>query len=288
MGAARQERMIAQTLIDGLPSKRIRVTDRGLHYGDGLFETIALRHGHPCLWSAHLARLRRGAERLRIPCPPGSLLLDECRRVGDGQDRAVVKLLLTRGSGGRGYRPPAVPKPVRILQRYPWPEYPADWSRKGVLVGFCETRLASQPGLAGLKHLNRLEQVLARSEWDDPEQAEGLMLDGQGRVIGGTMTNLFAFARGRLLTPPLDACGIAGTARELVLARGKEFGLEVVEVPLEPVEVLAADGLFLTNALIGAWPVRRLGTRQYPVQDLPLAFLAWLRMAVHQPEGEGA
>jgi 4-amino-4-deoxychorismate lyase len=272
------------SLVDGLPSETVSVADRGLLYGDGLFETVAVRGGRLCLWSAHLARLRLGARRLGIPCPPSDLLHEECLRVVDGTADCVVRLTLTRGNGGRGYRPPAAPVPTRLLSRHPWPEHPPTWAQEGVSVDLCHMTLGENPRLAGLKHLNRLEQVLARAEWGDPQRAEGLMRDGRGRVIAGTMSNLFLVAGRRLLTPRLDTCGIAGTVRGLALAMAPDFGLEAMEGDLSLADLEAADGLFLTNALIGIWPVSRLGDIRFDLGRLPRAFLAAVRTAAHSAD----
>jgi len=273
-------------LVNGIGSTRVVATDRGLMYGDGLFETFAVCDGFPCLWKAHMNRLRAGADRLRIPCPPESLLWHECRSVIGKALRCVLKLVVTRGSGGRGYSPPAVPRPTRIVSSHPWPEHPEAYYQSGVSVKLCNIRLADQPVLAGIKHLNRLEQVLARSEWTDPDYAEGLMRDSRGRAISGTMSNLFAFAKGRLVTPSLERCGIAGTVRDLVLRTAPHFGIESAEQDLYPSDLLQAEGLFLTNAVIGVWPVRQLGEQRYDVHRLPLEFLERIRAGAHQSNPE--
>jgi 4-amino-4-deoxychorismate lyase len=253
------------TLIDGVDAATIPAADRGLQYGDGLFETIAVVDGIPRLWDRHLERLRAGCERLAIPMPPAAQLAEEAARLALGVDRAVLKLILTRGEGGRGYRPPDHPRPRRILRLFPWPDYPDAWRSAGVRVRYCDTRLGRQPRLAGVKHLNRLEQVLARAEWSDPDVAEGLMLDLDGQVVEGTQTNLFALLDGRLVTPPLDRCGVAGVVRQLVIESAPALGLEVVESALVPERVAAADGLFLTSSLAGIWPIRELaGVRMDP------------------------
>lgn len=277
---------VLSVLVNGAECTQVSATDRGLLYGDGLFETIAVHEGRPCRWDAHISRLRLGAERLDIPCPDESLLRCECQAVVGGTARCIIKLILTRGAGGRGYRPPAEPRPTRILTRHPWPDYPGDWSYSGVSVGVCRTRLSEQPILAGIKHLNRLDQVLARSEWDDPTRAEGLMCDRRGRVICGTMSNLFVFTLDGLATPRLDSCGIAGTVRDLVLRACPRFGIAATERHLGLSDLVGAQGLFLTNALIGVWPVRHLGKRRYDVRRLPLDLLDWVRAAAHQPDPE--
>ncbi len=272
------------TLIDGVETDRLAVTDRGLQYGDGLFETIAVRESGLCLWTEHFSRLSRGADRLGIPCPPEELLLRDCARLTAGASAAALKIVLTRGSGGRGYGPPESPHPTRILSLHPWPDYPRRWSERGVAVTFCRSSLGVNPILAGLKHLNRLEQVMARSEWRDPGIAEGLMQDGTGRVIGGTMSNLFLVGEGRLLTPRLDTCGIAGTVRDLVLRMAGSFGIEAVESDLRQADVTSASGLFLTNALIGVWPVQRLGEQAMSLEPLPAGLIAAVRKTAWTPE----
>lgn len=278
--------MSLRALIDGVEADCLPIDNRGLQYGDGLFETIAVHDGGLCLWLGHFDRLRHGAERLGIPCPGQEILLRECRRLILDQSPGVLKIILTRGRGGRGYRAPKNPGSSRILILYPWPDYPAAWWSEGVEVTFCRTPLGESPVLAGLKHLNRLEQVLARSEWCDPDIAEGLMQDGRGRVIGGTMSNLFLVDGSRLLTPRLDTCGIAGTVRDLVLRLAGAFGIEVLIGDIAPADLVATDGVFLTNALIGVWPVRRLGGHKMAPERLPAELIAAVRRAARQPQGD--
>jgi 4-amino-4-deoxychorismate lyase len=275
---------MVRTLINGMESNCLAVTDRGLHYGDGLFETVAIRAGGLCLWREHFARLSRGANLLDISCPPEDLLLRECRQLIDGTSIAVLKIVLTRGSGGRGYLPPDPSNPRRILSLHPWPDHPAAWRSQGVALTLCRTPVSENRVLAGLKHLNRLEQVLARSEWRDPEIAEGLMQNSSAWVIGGTMSNLFLVREGRLTTPRLDRCGIAGTVRDLVLRLAGYFGIDAAESDINLTDLATADGLFITNALIGVWPVRRLGARTKSLECLPAALIAAVRKAAWNPE----
>lgn len=274
---------VCATLIDGVPADRIPVADRGLQYGDGLFETIAVVDGKPCLWDRHLARLREGCALLSIPPPPEDQLAAEALGLTRGVDRAVLKLILTRGEGGRGYRPPDPPLPRRILRRTPWPAYPDAWRSTGVRVRYCRTRLGHQPLLAGLKHLNRLEQVLARAEWNDPDIAEGLMLDLDGRVVEGTQTNLFVLQDGQLLTPALDRCGVAGVVRGLVLEAAWVLGFRVVEAALTPERLAAADALFLTSSLAGVWPVRELAGLPVDPDQVPAELRAGVLEAAFRP-----
>ncbi len=244
-------------LVDGDPRDTIPADDRGLQYGDGLFETLAVFDGVPRRWPRHYARLTQGGERLGIPVPDEAQLLAEIGACAGAEAACVVKLILTRGSGGRGYRAPEASAPRRILSSHPLPDYPESYYREGVAVRLCDTRLGCSPALAGLKHLNRLEQVLARNEWGDEFQ-EGLMLDGDGRLIEGVMSNLLLAREGRLLTPRLDRCGVAGTMLAELKAQAAAEGLELEERELRPDDLQRADELMLSNALIGLWPVRSL------------------------------
>lgn len=255
------------TLVNGLPTEHIPVADRGLQYGDGLFETLAVDTGQLLLWDAHLQRLLAGCRRLGLPAPDIEILADESALLCTGQARAVLKIIITRGPAARGYAPPPVATPTRILCRSPWPDYPAAHARHGVAVTWCATPLARNPRMAGIKHLNRLEQVLARDECAPP-YAEGLMCDTDGHVIAGTMSNVFAVTGDTLATPDLSQSGVAGVVRAQVLAVARERGLDCRELRLTPAEVEKAEELFLTNSIIGLWPVNRLGARTYPIGNV--------------------
>ncbi|MFA7592985.1 MAG: aminodeoxychorismate lyase [Thiohalobacteraceae bacterium] len=251
-------------LINGAPGDSIAITDRGLQFGDGVFETLAVRAGRCEFWDRHLQRLMMGCAALHLPAPPMDLLAEEADRLVRDVRQGVLKIIVTRGSGGRGYRPPQAVVPTRILTLSEWPDYPADWQAAGVAVRLCAQRLGSQPALAGIKHLNRLEQVLARLEWDDADIAEGLLCDPQGRVIEGVSTNLFSVQAGRLRTPSLEHCGVAGIMRAVVMEIARDAGIVCEVAPIDADTLYAADEIFLTNSLIGIWPVRRLEAWQRP------------------------
>ncbi|SDL89444.1 4-amino-4-deoxychorismate lyase [Franzmannia pantelleriensis] len=224
--------------------------DRGLAYGDGLFETVLLRDAQPLLWREHMARLQRGAERLDVELPAQDTLSELCAKAPPGL--AVLKLIVTRGSGGRGYRPPAVPSPRLRWQVMSFAPQPARW-HEGVRVRHCQLRLGRQPALAGIKHLNRLENVLARSEWQDDAIAEGLLCDSHGQLVEATCMNLFWLRQGRLETPSLSHCGVAGTLREALLST-----LDITEVEVGPEQLLDAEAVWLGNSLQGVWPLTQL------------------------------
>lgn len=265
-------------LVNGYEIERLAVDDRGLQYGDGLFESIAIRDGHPRLWERHMTRLAEGCRRLMIPMPDRTTLHKEVVRVAHGERRAVAKVIVTRGDSGRGYRPIAGTTPTRIVRRYPWPDFPADNANTGVRLCWCRLPLSRQPLLAGLKHLNRLEQVLARAEWQD-EYADGLMCDGDGLVIEGTMSNLFLVRHDTLVTPDLSESGVAGVMRAEVLAQATKHGIATRISPVTVAMVEAAEELFLTNSLIGIWPVTRLETKHHVVGKITQTLQAALQAA---------
>lgn len=262
------------SLIDGLPGDSVPTWDRGLSYGDGLFETVLVQDGQPCQWARHRARLLLGCRRLGIPAPQAATLESEVRSLSAGLAGAVLKILVTRGIGGRGYRPSPSTVPRRILHVYPAPHYPSRWCEEGVTVRYCQTPASYNPALAGLKHLNRLDSVLARAEWDDPEVAEGLLFGMDGEVVGGTMTNLFLWDGHSLTTPAVDRCGVAGTVRTLTLEMARARGVPCVVADTRPAVVARALGIFLTNSLVGVWPVRRVGDRELDPTRLPRDLLA--------------
>jgi 4-amino-4-deoxychorismate lyase len=262
-------------LVNGRADAAVDPLDRGLLYGDGLFETVAVVGGRPRFIDWHFERLGGGARALGFPAPDLDALRTDLARVATGP-RCVVKLILTRGIGERGYRPPRDARPTRIVAASPWPLGPPEAATKGVRLGWCRMRLARNGALAGLKHLNRLEQVLARCEWDDGAMDEGLMQDDRGRVIAATQSNLFALIDGSWATPRLDECGVAGVMRRAFRAWCERQGTVVVERTLEVADIASATSLVLTNALIGAWPVATLDGRALAVAPAALGFNAWL------------
>ena len=246
-------------LLDGQPADDdLLLTDRGLAYGDGLFETVAVRDGRLLAWDAHLERLARGCDVLGLPAPSTRLLSAEAEALAGDVARGVLKLMLTRGSGGRGYRPPPKPTPRRIMALNPWPaDLPEDTST-AVATFICRHPLGIAPALAGIKHLNRLDQVLASAEWPGPEFFEGLMLDLEGNLIEGTRSNVFLLKGDRLATPDLTWCGVAGVVRGAVLRTARGLGLRVAEQRLEPAALGAADEVFISNSIIGLRSVGRV------------------------------
>jgi len=256
-------------LINGQYQNHISALDRGLHYGDGVFETLKVIKGHPLRLQQHLQRLQHGCERLRIPQPPLSVIMDEIKLMTRDDTNTVLKIMITRGQGGRGYRVPEPAQASRILIRYDMPSYPSDYYQRGVAVGLCASTLSCNPRLAGIKHLNRLEHILARDEWQGDSISEGLMTDPQGFIIEGTMSNVFLVNNMRLVTPDISSCGVAGIMRQQVLELAQDLGISIDITQVDRDELFNASEVFLTNSLIGIWPVRSVVPFSSP--DQPLA-----------------
>lgn len=265
-------------LINGESKEHIEISDRGFQYGDGLFETIEVRDGQAVFLKHHLERLNSGCQRLYIPFPGADLLSLEasklCRRWIS--NRAVLKIIVTRGSGGRGYRQPDVIQPTRVLSLHPYPDYPEVNPEQGIVARFCSTRLGLNPTLAGIKHLNRLEQVMARSEWNDPAIQEGLMLDVNDHVIEGTMTNLFYIKNNTLYTAVLSQSGVAGIMRRIIMTLSADHGLSVIEHAFIKDELLSADEVFVCNSIIGIWPIKQIATMHFSVGPITKSIQTWL------------
>jgi len=241
--------------VDAMPAD-----DRGIAYGDGLFETMRVHAGEVPWWDAHWARLQRGARALRMGLPDEERVHGEAAALLAGRTGGVLKLIVTRGSGGRGYAPTNA-MPNWMLSRHP---LPIPSPRDGLSLRWCTTRLAIQPALAGIKHCNRLEQVLARAEWNDPAASDldaddGLVCGSDDAVAGATAANVFVLGGGRWRTPAVDRCGVAGVCRGQLLPL-----LEAQEARLSVADIETADAVFLCNAVRGILGVARLGERAWP------------------------
>jgi 4-amino-4-deoxychorismate lyase len=253
-------------LINGDAAGGLSPLDRGLHFGDGVFETIACLHGRPRLLSLHLERLAHGCRTLGFSVPAAQSLRAEIGQLAGAVDRAIVKLIVTRGPATvRGYAVSGREQATRVAIRYPWPVEDPGLQQQGASVRVAAMRFGENPALAGLKHCNRLEQILARSEPEAAAAGEALMLSRSGKLVSGTMTNVFLVdgpaGSPRLRTPAIDLCGVAGVMRRVVLREAARAGITAAECALWPADLTAAAEIFLTNARVGIWPVGRLGDR---------------------------
>lgn len=246
--------------VDGHAQASIDPGLRALHYGDGVFETLCVRAGIVEYQELHWQRLRAGCERLRLAFTDWDGLRAEVRRAAHESSAAVIKVIMSRAAGVRGYRPDSTSGSVRLVSAQALPEWPQQYRHAGVRTRICDLRLGVQPLLAGIKHLNRLEQVLARAEWGD-DYVEGLLLDGSGRVIEGTMSNVFLVHDSKLYTPRLNDCGVAGVMRTVVLDLATGLGFEPRRQNLTLADLERAEEVFVCNSLIGIWPVIEIAQR---------------------------
>lgn len=259
--------------------------DRGFQYGDGFFTTMLFLEDRVINWEAHWRRLTQSAQRLAFPklnfadihfAVQQSLDALFSEQVDASKSSFVVKLIFSRGQGGRGYLPPAESVVTLMVQLSPAPiSIESDPARQNLLlsilcmppltVSLCQTESAVQSQLAGIKHLNRLENVLARTEVTARAEEEGIMLNALGEVVGGTQSNLVVVKDKVLLTPALTHSGVEGTARFQLsqLAQGWGYGWQ--ETNLSEADLFDGEELFLINAVRGIMPIRRLQGREFSI-----------------------
>jgi len=255
-------------LVNGKHSNLISIRDRGLLYGDGVFRTLRAVGGIALHWSLHYQKLQHDCAALGIDCPEFELLTLELGGLLELYPDGVIKIIVTRGEGTRGYAPPIVSEPTHVWDISPLPYHLESFKKYGIKARLCQLRLSHQPRLAGIKHLNRLENVLAANEWDDANIAEGLLMDVVGNVIEATRSNLFVVAQGKLITPDLSRCGVAGVQRDRVMAWAKRHNMPLQVRDVSMTEALQADELFLVNSIIGLWPLSELedsGWADFPI-----------------------
>ncbi|HEY1076334.1 MAG TPA: aminodeoxychorismate lyase [Fontimonas sp.] len=263
--------MSPRTLRDGVAVDAGLAGSRALHYGDGVFRTVLHAGGRLVDWDRHMVKLAADCAALQLAMPNEAQLLDEARQIVAGSPDAIVKIIVSRAAAARGYRPPGTAS-ERWLIASAAPDLNRAAQRDGICIDWSSVTLAAQPLLAGVKHLNRLEQVLASRDWPAGID-ERLLCDASGQVICGTRSNLFCLTDGRLLTPALNQCGIAGIMRGKLIELAQTLGLDVGIQPLTPAALHAADEVFVCNAVIGIWPVRALGTRQWAAPGVQTARL---------------
>ncbi len=240
-------------IVNGSFDYAISPLDRGFAYGDGVFRTMIVRNGLPECWPQHYQKLVADCAAINIVCPSAELLISDLQLLFTEQEIAddsvtVVKIIITRGEGERGYAPPAITSPLRVMIKTDMPTYPNEYFDEGVDLHICKTTLATQPLLAGVKHLNRLENVLARMEWTDPNIVDGMMLDSDQHVIECTSANIFICNGNTLTTPSLDLCGIAGITRQRVMDLAHLIGLSIKVESFKLEQLFAADAVIITNS----------------------------------------
>lgn len=261
-------------LINGAFTDMISANDRALQFGDGVFRTLRLHAGGVCYWARQYQKLAADCNALGIVAPAADVLWQDILTIqrAAGLASAAIKIVVTRGESTRGYACPSDIQPNRLVQLSPLPHYPATLHTEGVRVRLCQTHASWQPQLAGVKHLNRLENVLARQEWQDPTIFEGLLLDHAGHVQSGVMSNLLLLHSGRVQTPRLEGGGVAGVMRAVACAAVQRLGYAVEEASLSLADVQAAQRVWLCNSLMGLVPVARYATHQWSPAALDAAW----------------
>ena len=235
--------------INGRKGTRIDYRDRGLQYGDGVFETMRIHLGRIRLLEFHLERLYAGCRRLKIEGPSRRTLMRELERTANRHREGVLKLIVTRGVSRRGYRPTGNERSTRVLALHALPG--TRLAMPPARIRICATPLGQTPSLAGLKTLNRLESVVARAEWRDARIWEGLMRDVDENIVCGTMSNVFLRRGSILMTPVLDRCGVAGVMRRWVLQTAGELRLKAIERRVRWRDLREAEEVFMSNAVVG-------------------------------------
>lgn len=255
-------------LVNGQFNQSISPFDRGFAYGDGVFRTLKMRNGLPENWPQHYQKLVADCAAIRIVCPNADLLIDDINKLFAPTDHGVAKIIITRGEGARGYSLPSITAPLRVVTKSAMPDYPESRFLNGVDLHLCETRLAPQLKLAGIKHLNRLENIMARMEWSDPALVDGVLLDVHGYVIECTSANIFARYGQVLKTPSLHDCGVAGVTRQRILALAHTLSLQVAVETISLNQLLLADEIIICSSLYGAWQVRSIQGKSIPAAGL--------------------
>lgn len=255
-------------LINGNSSQVISPLDRGFAYGDGVFRTLKIVRGIPQHWPMHYQKLVADCAAIGIVCPSAECFISDFQQLFSLEEVAVAKIIVTRGEGERGYAPPAITMPMRVIIKSTLPNYAKSHYTDGVNLHLCEMRLGHQPKLAGIKHLNRLENVMARMEWKDEHIFDGLLLDMQGNVIECTMSNIFARFGSELATPALSMCGVAGVTRQSVIGLSHPLGLNINVTSLSLERLLQADEVMICNSLYGAFQVRSIADKIWQKQSL--------------------
>ncbi|WP_225759068.1 MULTISPECIES: aminodeoxychorismate lyase [unclassified Leclercia] len=260
-------------LINGIPQETLPASDRAIQFGDGCFTTARIVAGQVCLLDAHLQRLQQACEKLLIPFVEWAALQREMVELARGNDRGVLKVIISRGSGGRGYSAANCLHPTRLLSVSAWPVHYDGWRREGITLELSPVRLGRNPQLAGIKHLNRLEQVLIRTHLEQTDADEALVLDSEGFITECCAANLFWRQGKDVFTPRLDQAGVNGLMRQFCLQQLAHSGYRVVDVHAREAALAEVDEMVVCNALMPVVPVRQYGSQRFSSREL-YAFLA--------------
>jgi 4-amino-4-deoxychorismate lyase len=271
-----------KSMINGVAADYLNINDRAIHYGDGIFETILCSNNRLYFWQQHYLRLKTSAGKLKLKCPDEKVLLDDISQLLDGNQFSQgmvfsVKIILTRGAGERGYRFASDRFDIAcvgtrlVLLSEISPEYSSLITRELISgeLCLCRQQASINTGLAGIKHLNRLENVLARNEWND-EYLDGLMINASSHVIEGSMSNIFAVKHNQLFTPELSLSGVKGIMRDVVIQLAEKNNIPISLTRMSVDEIVDMDELFISNSLIGMKSVNKLLDTRYTTNTISL------------------
>ncbi len=258
--------------VNGKPASSVALSDRSFQYGDGCFTTMLTVDGKVQHWPLHLERMEACLTLLGIASPDWQRVLNWLEQAALKENIAGLKLHISRGEGGRGYNPAGANSPVMTITHFRYPTHYPDWQKNGLELGICQQKLGIMPLLAGHKHNNRLEQIILRGEMEQLGLADGVVCDLHDHVIETTMANLFWVKDGTMCTPALTSCGVAGVMRKCVLTHADSVGI-ATQVDHYPLSCLnAADEVFMTNAILGIAPVRKIADTKYDIGPLTRSF----------------
>ena len=252
-------------LVNGEWSSVISIADRSFQYGDGCFTTMLTQKDRIVHWIAHMERMNSCLDVLHIPRPDWEQVEEWLEQVNTGEDKGGLKLLITRGEGGRGYSPSQVGKPNIVISRFEFPLHYHNWVQVGIELGVCQTPLGHNPLLAGHKHNNRLEQVLLKSEMERQAKVDGIAFDIDGYVIETTMANIFWFTDNTLYTPLLDRAGVNGVIRRKILEWALKENITVHTDRFRLDALLCAEEIFICNSILGVAPVHTIESNSYKI-----------------------
>lgn len=255
------------SLINGIPADHVSVKDRAFNYGDGLFETIAVHGNQLHYWKEHYQRLLKGCQVLGFDAPLETDLLEQIRKLDFDADASVLKIVVSRGQGGRGYSTAGIDKTNIIITLYPWPDFVNTYQQQGITVRLCEHRLIINPALAGIKHLNRIDQVLARNEWHNDNIQEGLMLDADGCLLEGISSNLFIRINNQWITAAVKDCAVDGVIRNAVIVIAANNKVKIEERKIHQSELSSVQSMFVCNSIWGIVPVTACDSYRFEIGE---------------------
>ena len=258
---------MTQSLVNGVAADTISIKDRAFNYGDGVFETIAVHNKKLHYWAEHFSRLKHGCERLGITAPVEADLLTDIAKLSFNDESSVLKIVISRGQGGRGYAAAGITEPNIIISNNPWPAFVESHQQQGITVRICQHRLMINPALVGIKHLNRLDQVLARNEWHNDLIQEGLMRDQEDDLVEGISSNLFIKINNEWTTPPDQDCAVSGVMRKSVLAKAEQLGITIKQRKINQSELSLVQEMFVCNSIWGIVPVLACGDIVFKTSD---------------------